>query len=173
MHTNTWAALEENMRISFEGPTVLVRDINASRRFYETVLGQELLADHGPHLAFRAGFFLWQADGALPLMRPGAEAQAGPLGRDNFEMYFECAELDEAWAACEAAGAPAAHPIVEQPWGQRGFRVLDPDGHVVEVAEPLSALVRRLMAQGLDAAAVAERTSIPLGMVRELAGERD
>jgi uncharacterized glyoxalase superfamily protein PhnB len=29
------------------------------------------------------------------------------------------------------------HPIVEQAWGQRVFRFYDPDGHAVEVGEPL------------------------------------
>ena len=157
------------MNITFQGPAVLVSDIHASRRFYETALGQEVLADHGVHVAFGGGFSLWQADCAAPVMLgPGGKAPS-PLGRDNFELYFECVELDQAWAAVEAAGAESVHPVVEQPWGQRGFRVKDPDGHVVEVGEPLAALVARLLGQGLSCEQVSEKTHIPLDMVREMA----
>ena len=31
------------------------------------------------------------------------------------------------------------HPIVEQAWGQRVFRFHDPDGHAVEIGEPIAA----------------------------------
>ena len=32
--------------------------------------------------------------------------------------------------------ARIVHPIRTEPWGQRVFRLLDPDGHIVEVGEP-------------------------------------
>ena len=121
------------MRVSFQGPAVLVRDINVSRRFYEQALGQEVLADHGVHLVL-GGFFLWQADAAAPVMLGPDGKTPTPLGQDNFELYFETEDLDAAWTTAEKHGATALHPMVEQPWGQRGFRLADPDGHVVEVA---------------------------------------
>ena len=156
------------MSITFQGPAVLVKDIDASRRFYEQALGQQVLADHGPHLVL-GGFFLWQADHAAPIMLGrGAQAPA-PLGQGNFELYFETEDLDQAWQQAEEHGATALHPMVEQPWGQRGFRLADPDGHVVEVAEPLTALVARLLDSGLSPEQVSERTSIPVDMVREMA----
>ena len=159
------------MNISFEGPAVLVSDIARSRNFYETVLGQEVLADHGPHVAFKNGFSIWQADLAVPVMTQGRKQFSGSLAHDNFELYFECADMDGAWDKAMAAGAEAIHGIVEQPWLQKGFRIADPDGHIVEVGEPLPALVRRLMAGGMTAQEVHERTSIPLegvlAMVRD------
>jgi len=57
----------------------------------------------------------------------------------------------------------------EQPWGQRGVRVYDPDGHIVEVGEPMWVVVQRFLAQGMSAAAVAERTSMPLAVVEQIA----
>ncbi len=156
------------MKITFEGPAVLVSDMDRSRAFYENVLGQEVLADHGPHVAYQGGFFLWQADHAAPMMLGQGKKRPDRLDGDNFELYFETGELDAAWDAAEAAGAGVVHPVVEQPWGQRGFRVKDPDGHVVEVAEPLSVLVARLVSQGLGLEEIHQKTFIPLEMIREI-----
>lgn len=156
------------MTISFQGPAVLVSSIKRARSFYEQVLDQEVLADHGPHVAFKGGFFIWQAEHAVPIMYQGARQHEGPLGRANFELYFECEDVDGAFAKAKAAKAETVHAVIEQPWGQKGFRVHDPDGHVVEVAEPLPALVRRLMSEGMSLEQVHERTSIPLEAVRAM-----
>ncbi|MBU1248836.1 MAG: glyoxalase/bleomycin resistance/dioxygenase family protein [Proteobacteria bacterium] len=157
------------MKITFEGPAVLVSDINRSRLFYEQVLGQEVLADHGPHVAFKNGFSIWFADHAVPIVSQGAKMHSGSLAHDNFELYFECAEIDEAWAKTQEAGAEPIHGIIVQPWLQKGFRISDPDGHIVEVGEPLPALVKRLMAQGMSADEVHEKTSIPKDAVLAMA----
>lgn len=157
------------MKITFEGPAILVSDIACSREFYETVLGQEVLADHGPHVAFKSGFSLWQAEHAVPIMTQGAASFSGKLAHDNFELYFECADIDDAFAHATAAGAEAVHPVIEQPWLQKGFRIKDPDGHIVEIGEPLPALVKRLVEGGMSPKQVHERTSIPLEAVQAMA----
>ena len=154
------------MTIRFAGPAVLVRDMARSRRFYEDALGQTVLADHGPHVAYH-GFSLWLADHATALLFGPEATPPDPLGRDNFELYFECEALDDAWAGVQARGATVLHPVVEQPWLQRCFRVLDPDGHVVEVGEPLPGLIRRLARQGMSPQEISARTSIPAAQVNE------
>jgi hypothetical protein len=63
------------------------------------------------------------------------------------------------------------HPVVEQPWGQRVFRVYDPDGHVVEIGEPMDAVIRRFLEQGMTVEEAAPRTSMPLEIVRAIAKE--
>ena len=96
----------------------------------------------------------------------------GRLGADNFELYFECPDLDSAWARVEAAALGPnriVHPIEEQPWLQRGFRLRDPDGHLVEVGEPLPALVKRLLGQGMTLEDISTRTTIALEAVRAMA----
>ena len=49
------------------------------------------------------------------------------------------------------------------------IRVYDPDGHIVEVGEPMWVVIQRFLAQGMSAAAVAERTSMPLAVVEQIA----
>jgi len=160
------------MNITFEGPALFVADITRSRIFYETIMGQDVLADHGRHVAFKGGFSIWQADYAISVVFEGAKGRPKALGLDNFEMYFESGDLDAAWervAADPAALARAIHPVRVHPWGQRGFRLRDPDGHIVEVGEPLPLLVRRLMAEGMTYEEIAKTTSIPLDAVKAMA----
>lgn len=156
------------MTITFEGPAVMVADIDASRAFYSDVLGQEVLADHGPHVAFKGGFSIWQADHAIGVVYDGTETRPSVLGQKNFELYFESPDLDESWTRVDGKWKDIIHPIHVAPWGQRGFRLHDPDGHIVEVGEPLPVLIKRLLNEGLSPEEVTERTSIPVEFVREV-----
>ncbi len=157
------------MMVKYEGVAVFVADMDASRQFYEKVLGQKVLMDNGPHVAYEGGFSLWEAKHAAEVVFGRAPAGGGPQGRDNFELYFECQDIDLACRAVERAGAPQVHPVVEQPWGQRVARFRDPDGHMIELAEPLPLVVRRFLDQGMSLEQVAEKTSMPLDLVRQMA----
>lgn len=160
------------MSITFEGPAVFVADMARSRVFYETILEQAVLADHGPHVAFKGGFSLWQADHAVSVVYEGKKARSQTLERDNFELYFESEDLEAAWARVAAdpsALARAIHPVRVHPWGQRGFRLRDPDGHIVEVGEPLPMLVQRLVGEGMTHEEIAKSASIPLDAVKAMA----
>jgi uncharacterized glyoxalase superfamily protein PhnB len=51
-------------------------------------------------------------------------------------LYFETNQLDAAFARLKNK-VRLVHPIERQSWGQRVFRFYDPDGHVIEIGEPL------------------------------------
>lgn len=155
------------MDIVFEGPALMVRDMKAAREFYETVLGQEVLFSVGEaYVAYQGKFSLWESGGASAMIF-GAEAarDLGPGMGTPFELYFETTELDAAWERLEKAGVNVVHAIQEQPWGQRCFRVRDPEGRLVELGEPMPLVVKRYLDQGLSVAQVAERTLMPEAMV--------
>lgn len=78
---------------------------------------------------------------------------------------FETECLDDVWKDIEARCADIIHPIREAPWGQRGFRLRDPDGYVVEVSKSLKVLFMRLLDMGMMPEKVAERVGVPLEMV--------
>jgi catechol 2,3-dioxygenase-like lactoylglutathione lyase family enzyme len=160
------------MKVQFRSAVLLVRDLAAARRFYEGLLGQTVLIDHGPNVGFAGGFALWQADHAATTVGEGWEPAAGGHCGHG-ELYFECDDLDAAWAALAETDAPVAHPIREQPWGQRVLRVYDPDGHMVELGEPMDVVVRRFLAAGLDVEAVAARTAMPPAVIAQLARTRE
>ncbi len=157
------------MAIKFESSVIFVKDIDVSRRFYEDLLEQKVAMDFGPNVGFESGFALWQVDHAYEMIFSAPANDPTPLGRKNVELYFETDALDDVFARITQAQVPLVHPPYEQPWGQRAFRVYDPDGHIVELGEPMPVVVIRLLASGLSMEEAAQRTGMPLEMVREMA----
>lgn len=58
-------------------------------RFYEDLLEQQVLMDHGPNVGFAGGFAPWQVDHARQIMSQHPSGESRPLGRGNLELYFE------------------------------------------------------------------------------------
>lgn len=125
--------------------------------------------DFGPNVGFKSGFALWQVDHAFEMVYGHQPDKAQPLGRRNFELYFEATDLATVSRKLTEAGVSFVHPLREQPWGQRVIRVHDPDGHVVEIGEPMPVVITRLLNEGLAAEAVAARTGMPLEIVNHVA----
>ena len=71
------------------------------------------------------------------------------------------------------AGVEFVHPLREQPWGQRVVRIYDPDRHIIEVGEPMSVVVSRLLGQGMSVEQAAERTGMPVEAVQQIAASVD
>ena len=49
----------------------------------------------------------------------------------NLELYFESNDLDSVYLKLKKLEIPFVHDLFEQLWGQRVFRVYDPDGYIV------------------------------------------
>jgi hypothetical protein len=120
-------------------------------------------------VGFVGGFAIWQVDHAYQIMFERPPGEVGQLGRENCELYFEADDLDAVWARLSEAGLQLVHPLREQPWGQRVFRLYDPDGHIVELGEPMPVVILRFLAQGMSAKEVAGRTSMPVEVVQQIA----
>jgi len=155
--------------IKFESSVIFVKDINVSRLFYEDLLEQKVAMDFGPNVGFESGFALWQVDHAYEMIFGAPTSDAAPLGRKNVELYFETDALDEVLARITEAQVPFVHLLYEQTWGQRAFRIYDPDGHIVELGEPMPVVVVRLLASGLSMEETAQRTGMPLEIVQQMA----
>ncbi len=161
------------MSIKFQSSVIFVKDIEASRRFYEELLEQQVEMDFGPNVGFVGGFAIWQVEHAYQMLFGHAPEDDRQLGRENLELYFESEELDTVSARLSEASVQFVHPIREQPWGQRVFRVYDPDGHTVEIGEPMPVVIQRFLSQGMSAEEVAERTFMPLEIVQQIAGSEN
>ena len=144
---------------------IFVKDMAVSRKFYETVLGQEVAMDHGLNVGYKSGLALWQRDYALNVIH-GKKTR--PKKGNDIEVYFEYEDIGAAYAAVRSAGAEIVHEIREQPWGQRVFRFHDPDAFVIEIGEPMDALVRRLNREGMSEEAIHARTTLPVEIVRTI-----
>lgn len=157
------------MEIKFVSSVLFVNDIQTSRRFYEEMLGQKVLMDHGPNVGFEGGFSLWQKDHANQILFGRPFTGELPLGKHNLELYFETEELEKIINNLVSSKTEFVHPLIEQPWGQRVIRMYDPDRHIVEIGEPMSAVISRYLDSGMKLDEIAKRTSMPLEIIQQLA----
>jgi catechol 2,3-dioxygenase-like lactoylglutathione lyase family enzyme len=155
------------MTVRFKSPALFVRDMEASRSFYEGLLGQVVEQDHGAHLVYVGGLCLWQAERARGIIFGKSE---GARGRPEFEVYFETDELEGVFERAGDSGARIIHGLREEAWGQRTFRCFDPDGHVVEVGEPMRLVIEGMVARGIALETIARTTQMPMELVLQIMG---
>ena len=157
------------MPIDYRSVCIFVADMDRARAFYEDVLGQTPVHVLPGYVAY-PHFCLWgTATARRIIFDEAAAAPDGPMGRDNLELYFEDAAIEDAFERVMTR-AEIIHPLKSAPWGQRAFRLRDPDGHIVEVAEPMDAVILRLQGKGLDPVAIASVTMMPEEFVRMVLG---
>lgn len=157
------------MEIRYLGAIRFVRDIHVARAFYEELLEQEVEFDFGVNVSFVGGLAIHDRAHAEHELFAGANTACPPLDPSGSESYFEVRELDALVARLTEAETRFIHPVREQPWGQRVCRLYDPDGHIVELGEPMDAGVHRLMDGGMTLEQAAERVGMPIEAVRDLA----
>lgn len=156
--------------LKFICPLILVEDIGRSRAFYEHLLGQKVKFDFGEDVQFEGNFSIHLKSHYLSLLGDAtqyADSGQAPWG----ELYFETDELEAVFQRLNEAGVEFIHVIHEQPWGQRAMVLYDPDGHILEIGEPMEEAVRRFYEQGLSIDLIAERSSMPREFVEQVVQE--
>ncbi len=156
------------MNIKLVSSVIFVKDIKASRAFYEEVLGQKPVMDHGLNVGYEGGFALWQLDSANQSIFGDADHRGTGGEKHAAELYFETGQLDDVMQDLEKNTVQFIHRIREQPWGQRVTRFFDPDGHILEIGEPMYCVIQRLLDEGLEPAGIAQRTFMPLEIVKQI-----
>ncbi len=147
------------------GCLLAVKDIAASKHFYEKVLHQNVVMDLGVHVTFE-GFSLQQGYAELV----GLAVDSVKEQPHNFQVYFEVGDLDKVYAEMKSISSlQCVHEIKEYPWGQRDIRVYDPDKHIVEIAEDMSIVIKRFFDQGMSLEEVATHTMFPPEVVKQYA----
>lgn len=142
---------------------IAVRDLAASLRFYREALGMEVVQDFGANVVLSGGV-------ALQTLKSWREFLGGKpvsLRSHTGELYFEEADMDGFLERLKAMDISYVHPPLEHRWGQRVVRFYDPDGHIVEVGEDMTQVVKRFAAQGMTEEQVARRMDVSLDYVRE------
>ena len=150
---------------TYQAAVFFVSDIATSKRFYNEVLGQKIVADFGANVSFEGGLSFWEKNYALNTIF-GEKAKETPVGANNVEIYFESSNLEELLDRLRKNGAAIVHSIREHPWGQRAFRIYDPDNHIIEFAEPMSAVVLRLHNNGLSFEEIAQKSMMPPDFIK-------
>lgn len=119
-------------------PSLTVNDLQTSLAWYRDVLGlevdREIVRDGVLRaIALRAGavrFLLNQDDGAKGHNRPKGTGMSMNIATRQ--------SVDAVAARIKAHGGSLLTEPADMPWGQRVFRVADPDGFVFAVSAPLS-----------------------------------
>jgi catechol 2,3-dioxygenase-like lactoylglutathione lyase family enzyme len=126
------------MNIEFSHSIVFVKDIQVSKTFYTEVIGLKVVQDHGAIVLFENHLAIHQAhELAVTIWKREAPSDTDqPQGQHNLLLYFETNELEAIFARLRSQ-VRLIHPIEQQAWGQKVFRFYDPDGHVIEIGEPL------------------------------------
>lgn len=150
----------------YQCPLLVVRELERSKQFYKNLLGLEVVVDFGANVTLTGGIALQTLDSWTGLIdRPLADISFSGL---DSELYFEETDFDGFLSRLERmADITYLHRVVEHPWGQRVVRLLDPDGHIIEVGEELAAVVRRFRDSGLSAEQTASRMDVPLQVILE------
>ena len=120
----------------FVNTLIFVSDLERARQFYCGVLGQRVAQSNGDFVQLENGLALHTGraleETTFGKTMPGSR----PYGRHNLVLYFEVGDLAEIFDSVVSV-ADIIHPIETQAWGQRVFRFYDPDGHIVEIGEPI------------------------------------
>lgn len=98
----------------------------AAKRFYQDILGLELIMDHGWIVTYGSS-----AKMAVQV----SFASEGGSGTDVPDISIEVDDVDEALRRMKKARFKIVYPLTDEPWGVRRFFVLDPFGQIVNILE--------------------------------------
>jgi catechol 2,3-dioxygenase-like lactoylglutathione lyase family enzyme len=149
----------------YRSVVLLVNDIEKSKRFYSGILGQKVVMDFGKNVGFEGGLAIWEKDYALNLIFQEI-TQNIQVGANNAEIYFEFDDLDGLFSRVTKEKIKVIHPIRKQPWGQKAFRIYDPDNHIIEFAESMESVVQRLNNEGLSLVEISKKSMMPIEFVK-------
>ena len=116
-----------------DGPAMKVRrivaniaapDVAAAKRFYQAVLGLDLLMDQGWIATYGSP---QKASAQVSIMSEGGSGTAVP------DLSIEVDDLEAALARMKAAGIAIEYGPADEPWGVRRFYVRDPFGKLVNI----------------------------------------
>jgi len=158
--------------LQYNGTVLFVKDMPASRRFYEELLAQKVKMESEGYVVYESSLCLWSGDLARLSIYQRPSQTGNALGSDCFEVFFDCDDPDEQWQRMNTAGVKPIHPVLEMPWGQRVLRVYDPEGYRVEIGAPVPVFIGRFLRQGLSIEETARRTFTPVEIVRQIAAQQ-
>lgn len=141
---------------------IAVRDMERSLQFYRNLFDQEVTLDLGWNKALTCGLALQEHFDELA----GFPAETMRYRSNTMELYFETEDFEDFLARLRKyPEVELLHEPETFPWLQRGVRIYDPDGHLIEVSESMYSVACRLFQQGKNVAETAELIQHPLHAV--------
>lgn len=121
------------MPVQFRNPILFVRDMEASKAFYNGLLGIGIKQDFDSFVLLEGNLGLHRADLFYEYLQKPYSGEA--MGRDNLDLYFTSDHLPELQQRLIDAGFEVFFPLQLTSWGETLFRVYDPDRHIVEIGD--------------------------------------
>lgn len=153
--------------MKFQCALFTVNDIEVSKKFYKTVLGQKIKYDFGENITFEGDFSIQQKDhyANMVCIDPSSVMSES----HNAELYFETDDFDMDMSRLQTfGGIEYLHPVVTHDWGQRTVRFYDPDGHIIEIGESMDVVIARFLKEGNTPEQVAQKTQHPIHLVHTI-----
>ena len=156
--------------MKLEGTLLVVKDINVSRHFYQEVLSRTVILDLGVYIVFAGGFCLL-TEGQWAEFLDNKPVQHS-YGNNVCQLSFEDNDLDAFMAhLLKFPDIKVLTPLREYAWGQRSIRFYDPDGHIIEVGESMSVVIKRFLRSGLSVEEAVRKSMFPRKFVEMCAKE--
>ena len=145
---------------------LVVTDMEKAITFYEEVIGDRVTMNFGENVQFESGFALQEMKKWKEMIHTNVVRRKS----NDAELYFEEKDFDKFLEYLkEFPEIQYVHPVEEAPWGQRVVRFYDPDFHIIEVGEPMDAVIQRLLESGMTVEQVSEKSQYPIEYVKRFA----
>lgn len=155
--------------LNFSSFVIFTKDIKKSKKFYIEILNQEIEMDFGRNIGFKSKLALWDKDYAeQTVFGDTDEVKKQNIASQPTEIYFETDAVDAMFEKITKENLEIIHPIKEQPWKQRVFRFFDPDKYIIEVAETMPNVVKRLAKQNLEIEEINKQTMMPVEIIQTI-----
>ena len=148
--------------MKLKNPLIVVKDIDASIKFYKTVLGLKVIMDFGANKVLSGGLALQTLD----TWKDFIEKDEISFGGADIELYFETEDFDLFAKKLSGLNVIYVHPVKEHSWGQRVVRIFDPDGHIIEIGESMRQVLKRFLSTGMTIEEAAKRMDVPIKYVK-------
>ena len=123
------------MRVTASAISLNVDDVDASASFLQQHFGFTVeMAQDGFVSMTRddVGFNVIFLRTGLATFKPATHAGAAGQG---LLLVLVVDDIDDLWRRLSVAGVPVATPIETEPWGERYFQVLDPNGILIQLVQ--------------------------------------
>jgi catechol 2,3-dioxygenase-like lactoylglutathione lyase family enzyme len=152
--------------MKYHGVCIAVSDVKLSQKFYEELFGLVVFQDYGTNISFSGGLSLQQGFDEIV----GIPKDTIVVKPHNMELYFEEDDFDGFISKLEQRNdiSYIADGVKEAEWGQRSVRFYDLDGHIIEVGENLTMVIRRFLDSGMSMEDTSERMGVSISDLEKL-----
>lgn len=130
------------------------------------MLGLEVVDDFGANVTLTGGVALQSLDSWVEFIHKLENHIS--FKNNACELYFEEDYMEEFMNKLEKReDIEYVHTLKEHSWGQKVIRFYDLDGHIIEVGENMTAVVKRFFENGLSIEETAIRMDVPTDYIQE------